>query len=75
MQPIATNLDQFGQIWTNLDYFLQVCINFYKFRPIMKKEKQVLIKENEKWSQKWCLAISDSRALLTPQGGSELKIR
>ena len=41
----------------------------------MKKEKQVLIKENEKWSQKWCLAISDSRALLTPQGGSELKIR
>ena len=41
----------------------------------MKKEKQVLIKENEKWSQKWYLAVLGPKALLIPQGGSELKIR
>jgi hypothetical protein len=59
---ISTNLEQFWPIWTNLDQFgkilttfLQVYINFYKFRPIMKKKYQL-------------------RALLTPQGGSKLKI-
>ena len=43
----------------------------------MKKEKQVLIKEIDNYDspKKGCLAILDSTAQLTPQGGSELKIR